>query len=126
MAAEMDSPLAVTSAESAVICIGPSRDPGRTISFFHGPGESPDIMGDGRGVTSTSALSIGDDKVEFGVEDMLEVPSIAAMARLKLGVRCMGSSGDFGAVRVASLEVRSLEALLEEADVTVYPGMRSV
>jgi len=68
MAEDMDSPLVVTNVESGARGIAYSRDEGRDASFFHGPGESPDMSGEGRGVTSVIALSNGDDSAEFGAE----------------------------------------------------------
>lgn len=84
----MDSPFDVTNTESAcVIGTISSRDVGRATNFFHGPGESPDISGDGRGVTSGIAFSIGEDNAEFGAEALL--PILLLKIFLILGARAM-------------------------------------
>lgn len=42
---------------------------------FHGPGELPGAIGEGRGVTSATALRAGDDQAEEGEGDpMVGVP----------------------------------------------------
>lgn len=91
MAEDMDSPVAVTRAESCVAGIASSIGAGLDTSFLHGPGESPDISGDGRGVTSDIAFSMGDDTTEFGAELRLVVlpklPKLPARTFFTLGVR---------------------------------------
>ena len=84
----MDSPLAVTRAESAVTIT--SWDVGLLVNFFHGPGESPDMSGDGSGVTSDRAFSIGEETTELGAEPRFELlPTLLAKMFLILGVRAM-------------------------------------
>jgi len=92
IADDIDSPLAVTRAESATLGIIYSRDVGREANFFQGPDESPDISGEGNGVTSAMALSMGDDKAESGAELICE-PAPLASAFLILGVRGGGAIG---------------------------------
>lgn len=83
----------------------PSREVGRLINFFHGPGESFDIKGDGSGDISAIALSMGDDRAELGAEPTIEVePILFARALLMLEFReivavdfkdCCGTSIEF-------------------------------
>ena len=121
----MDSPLAVTSAESAVIGIMSSREVGREVSFFQGPGESPVISGDGSGVTSAMAFSIGEDRAEFGAEPKFELlPTLLAKTFFILGVRGKEKVVDFVGILLDSLELRAVVFAL--ASVTVYPGIISV
>lgn len=88
IAEDIDSPLAVTKAESFLI--GIASMVGLVASIFHGPGESPDMRGDGRGVTSEIAFSIGDERAELGAEPRLVLlPKPPARAFLILGVRGM-------------------------------------
>ena len=90
----MDSPFAVTSAESPVKGIMTSRDGGRDVSFFQGPGESLDIRGEGKGETSAKAFSIGEDMVDPGVDTTFELlPTLLARMFLILGVRVRGRLG---------------------------------
>jgi len=96
-----------------------SREVGLLSNFFQGPGESPDINGDGSGVTSAIALSMGEDKAELGADVML--PALLAKTFLMLGVRAIPIC--FGAASEKSLEFRAVFAL---AAVTVQPGMISV
>jgi hypothetical protein len=122
MAEEIDSPFAVTRADSEVIGIMRSREAGRDTSFFHGPGESPDISGEGSGVTSAIAFNIGEDNAELGAEPKFELlPTLLAKMFFMLGVRAkeilVGILDD-------SLELRAVLFVL--AAVTVYPGMISV
>lgn len=125
MAEDMDSPFAVTSAESAVIGIMTSREVGRDVSFFHGPGESPDISGEGNGVTSAIAFNIGEDKAELGADPRLELlPTLLTKTFLILGVRPNEMSDDFVGNLADSLELRAV--LLALAAVIVYPGIISV
>src|SRR6185437_12810263 len=87
----MDSPLAVTNADSALIGIMSSRELGRDANFFQGPGESPDIRGEGRGVTSAIALSIGEESAELGADPIAELlPTLLANTFLTLGVLARG------------------------------------
>jgi hypothetical protein len=110
MAADMDSPFAVTSAESAVMGIMRSRDVGRDTSFFQGPGESPDIRGDGKGVTSAIAFSIGEDRAEPGRDPAFELlPMLLAKTFLMLGVRASGAIGILGVLATEGMRVDSLE-----------------
>ena len=106
IAAEIDSPFAVTSAESAELGIERSRRVGLETSVRHGPGESPDIRGDGKGVTSGIALSIGEDMAEL----VAELDKMFFM----LGVRAIDG---FVAICENSPELRAVAA------VTVYPGI---
>lgn len=105
----------MTSAESAELGTERSRRVGRDTSFLHGPGESPDMRGDGKGVTSGIALSIGEDKAELVAEPLL--PVLLDRMFLMLGVRVIAA---FGAIRENSPELRAVAA------VTVYPGMMLV
>lgn len=58
---------------------------------LQGPGESFDIIGDGRGVRSGIALSWGDDKAEFGAEPEYEFdPKLLARTCFILGVLAIG------------------------------------
>jgi hypothetical protein len=92
----MDSPFAVTRAASVVKLIIISRELGRAVSFFHGPGESDDNSGEGKGVTSAIALSIGDDKAELGAEPNPELlPMLLAKWLFMLGVRPTPGIGMF-------------------------------
>jgi hypothetical protein len=116
IAAEIDSPLTVTNAASALFGIAVSLDGGRT-SFLHGPGESPDISGDGRGVTSGIALRFGDDRAEPGRDPP---PTLLANTFLMLGVRAKIGRGT---ICEKSPDARAVCAL---AAVTMHPGMRSV
>ena len=110
MAADIDSPFAVTSAESAVMGIMLSRDVGRVTSFFHGPGESPDIRGDGSGVTSAIAFSIGEDIAEPGRDPAFELlPTLLAKTFFMLGVRARGAIGILDVLVTAGMSVDSLE-----------------
>lgn len=110
IADDIDSPFAVTSAESAVMGNITSRDVGRETSFFQGPGESPDISGEGKGVTSAIALSIGDDRAEFGAEPKFELlPTLLAKIFLILGVRVMPV---FEGMRINSCEERAVFSVL--------------
>jgi hypothetical protein len=123
----MDSPFAVTSAEFALTGIIRSRDAGRASSFFQGPGESPDISGEGSGVTSAIAFNIGEDNAEFGAEPRL--PTLLPNMCLILGVRVIGFIGmladfDFDGVRLNSLEPCAV--LFALAAVTVKLGFTSV
>ena len=112
----------MTSAESAVWGIVNSRDGGLDMIFLHGPGESPVIRGDGKGVTSgrAIALSIGEDSAEPDTEALL--PRLLAKTFLMLGVRDMPGFGV--AMRENSPETRAV--LLAVAAVTVQPGIISV
>ena len=105
----------MTSAESAVLGIARSRRVGLETSFLHGPGESPDIRGDGKGVTSGIALSIGEDIAELVVETLL--PMLLDKMFLMLGVRVIAA---LGAIRENSPELRAVAA------VTIHPGIISV
>ena len=96
MADDMDSPFAVTSAESEVGGIISSREVGRDASFFQGPGESPVISGEGNGVTSAIAFNMGDDKAEFGAEPKFELlPTLLEKMFFILGVRAKEKFADF-------------------------------
>jgi hypothetical protein len=123
----MDSPFAVTSAESAVMGIIRSRDVGRDTSFFHGPGESPDIRGEGKGVTSAMAFSMGEDIAEPGRDPAFELlPTLLAKTFLMLGVRASGAIGMLGVLVTAGMRVDSLElraVLLLVEGVTVQLGV---
>lgn len=115
----MDSPFAVTRTESAVIGIMSSREVGRGGSLFQGPGESPDMRGEGSGVTSAIAFSRGEDKAEFGAEPTLELlPTLLAKTFFMLGVRSRGGLVIiFEGVLIESLELHAVLVLL--AAVTV-------
>ena len=90
----MDSPLTVTSADSADMGSMCSREAGRDSNLFQGPGESPDKSGDGKGVTSGIALSMGEEKADGGAELRLELlPMLFANTFLILGVRVMRLDG---------------------------------
>jgi hypothetical protein len=121
MAEEIDSPVAVTSAESCMTGTTSSIEAGLDTSFLQGPGESPDMSGDGRGVTSDIALSIGDETTEFGAEPRLVVlpklPKLPAKTFFTLGVRGMGIELGAGCSSIGfGTGVMALAA------VTVYPG----
>jgi hypothetical protein len=106
----MDSPFAVMSAESAVMGNMLSRDVGRATNFFHGPGESPDMRGEGNGVTSAIAFSIGEDMAEPGRDPALELlPTLLAKTFFMLGVRARGAIGILGVLVTAGMRVDSLE-----------------
>jgi hypothetical protein len=118
IADDIDSPLAVTSAESVIGSVA-SIEAGLDASLLHGPGESPDMRGDGRGVTSDIAFSIGEDTTEFGAElRLVLLPKAPAKAFLILGVR--GTQMVFGAGCNSTGLGTGVIAL---AAVTVYPGM---
>lgn len=97
-----------------------SMEVGLEASFLHGPGESPDMRGEGRGVTSEMAFSMGEETTEFGAElRLVLLPKLLAKTFFTLGVRGMVivfgagcSSMGFGAAGVTAL-----------AAVTVYPGI---
>ena len=121
----MDSPFDVTRAESAVMGIMRSREEGRDVSFFQGPGESPVKSGEGSGVTSAIAFNIGEDKAELGAEPKFELlPTLVAKTFFILGVRSKPKDVDFEGIRFSSLELRDVVSAL--ASVTVYPGIISV
>lgn len=56
------------------------------MSFFHGPGESEDNNGEGRGVTSDNALNMGEETTELVAEPKL----CGTKVFLLLGVRSIG------------------------------------
>jgi hypothetical protein len=125
MAEDMDSPFAVTRAESAVTGIMSSREVGREVSLFQGPGESPDISGEGSGVTSAIAFNIGEDRAELGAEPKFELlPTLVAKTFFILGVRANEIFDDLVGSLVDSLELRAVVFAL--AAVTVHPGIISV
>jgi hypothetical protein len=63
-------------------------DPGLDAAMrFHGPGESDEIKGDGKGVISTIGPSDGDENAEPGDNDPARVVD-ADNAAFTLGVRC--------------------------------------
>ena len=115
----MDSPFAVTRAESAVMGIMRSREGGRDTNFFQGPGESLDIRGEGNGVTSAIAFSIGEDMAEPGRDPAFALlPKLLAKTFLMLGVRASGAIGILGVLvtlgmRVDSLELRAVLLFVE-------------
>jgi hypothetical protein len=125
MADEIDSPVDVTSAESAAPGNIYSLEVGRDASLLQGPGESPDVSGDGRGVTSAMALSLGEDIAELGAEPMLEFePTLVPRVCLTLGVR--EGCAVFDGRCWNSADTREADTLLSVADVTEYPGTMSV
>jgi hypothetical protein len=102
-----------------------SLDVGRDTNFLQGPGESPDIRGEGSGVTSAIALSMGEDKAEFGAEPNCEPePTLPARAFFMLCVRG-GGLIRFAGWLFDSIDCRTEEAL-SVAGVREYPGMISV
>jgi hypothetical protein len=131
MAEDMDSPFVVTRTESAGPGIINSRDVGREASFLQGPGESPVINGDGRGVTSAIALNIGDESAEFGADPPIfdADPRLLASACLILGVLlgifvgiCNAFEGGFW----SSPDLPADGALLSAGAVTEHEGLISV
>jgi hypothetical protein len=73
-----------------------SLEPGLEASVFQGPGESPGISGEGKGVTSAMALSMGDETAELGVDPKPELlPMLLANIFFMLGVRFTGCMGMF-------------------------------
>ena len=118
MAEDIDSPVAVTSAESVVAGKTSSIEAGLDTNFLHGPGESPDMRGDGRGVISEMACNMGDDTTEFGAEARFELlPKLLPKIFLTLGVRGIGIVFDGGCRSIGfGMGVIALAA------VTVYPG----
>jgi hypothetical protein len=125
MADEVDSPLAATRADSRAPDRIYSRDVGRDASLFQGPGESPDISGDGRGVTSAIEFSLGEDIAELCADPILEVElMLVPKACLTLGVR--EGSLVFDGLSWVSVFTREVETLLSVAEVTEYPGTMSV
>jgi hypothetical protein len=116
---DIDSPFVVTRAESAVIGSMSSCEVGREPSFLHGPGESPNMRGEGRGVTSAIAFNIGDDKAEFGADERLELlPTLLARTFFILGVRAKGILDDLvddleeDGIRLESFGLRSVVFVL--------------
>lgn len=91
IAERINSPLGVTRAVSPVSGVFlNSADVGLDPCRLHGPGESLDMTGDGRGVRSGIELSIGDDNAEFGAETVCEFdPMLLARTCLMLGVLAM-------------------------------------
>lgn len=88
------------------------------MSFFQGPGESPVISGEGRGVTSAIALNMGEDKAEFGAELKFELlPILLAKTFLTLGVLANVVLDGLEGILVESLEL--LAVLLVLAAVTI-------
>lgn len=85
MAELMDSPLVVMRAEFAVTGISRSHDFGPDISVFQGPGESEDWNGEGKGVTSCMAFSIGEETTELAADPQ----TLVAKDFLRLGEREM-------------------------------------
>lgn len=71
------------------------------MSFFHGPGESLHMSGDGSGVTSGIALSIGEENAELGAEAIYEPAKL-----LMLGVRGGGTPMRFDDRTVESVDFR--------------------
>lgn len=124
MADDMDSPLAVTNADSELI-VGTmsSREVGLEVSFLQGPGESPDMRGEGRGVTSAIAFSMGEDNAELGADPIPELlPTLLAKTFFTLGVLASGMLGRFGGgigIRDDSPESLPVPVLLLLAAVTV-------
>ena len=99
------------------------------MSFFQGPGESPDKSGEGNGVTSAIALNIGEDKAELGADPKFELlPTLVANTFFMLGVRASDMFVSFlnglDGILDDSLELRAVVFAL--AAVTVYPGITSV
>ena len=86
MAAAIDSPFVDTRTDSDNIVgrDGDSRDGGRAPSRFHGPGESLESNGEGRGVTSPMADITGLGTVELAAD--AEPKALARAEVLKLGV----------------------------------------
>jgi hypothetical protein len=75
------------------------------------------MSGDGRGVTSAIALSLGEDITELGAEPMLELePTLVPKVYLILGVR--EGSPIFDGRCWDSADTREVETLLSVADVT--------
>lgn len=90
-----------------------SRDCGRAMSFFQGPGESPVMRGDGRGVTSAIAFNMGEDKAEFGAEPKFELlPILLAKTFFTLGVLPNAVLDDLVGILVDSLELLALLLVL--------------
>lgn len=104
-----------------------SRDVGRDPNFFQGPGESPDIRGEGKGVTSAIAFNIGEDIAEPGRDPAFELLLILlAKTFLMLGVRASGAIGILGVLVTACIRVDSFElraVLLFVEGVTVQLGV---
>lgn len=86
IAEAIDSPLLVTSTDSELMVAREeevSLEGGRAWSLLQGPGESPDIKGDGNGVTSPMAVIMG-----LGTRELDAEPNPRPKAAdLKLGVR---------------------------------------
>jgi hypothetical protein len=89
IAASIDSPVLVTNTESSPILPIFSNDveliEDAAISFFQGPGESPESSGLGNGVISPSAAMMGLGTLLLLA---LPVPMLLARAALRLGVLC--------------------------------------
>lgn len=76
------------------------------------------MSGDGNGVTSAIAPSIGEDKAEFGAEPYVELlPTLLAKTFLTLGVLPNDMLDDLVGILVDSLELRAV--LLAVAAVTI-------
>ena len=121
IAEDIDSPFEVTRTESAAV-IGTvrSRDVGLETNFLQGPGESPERSGDGSGVTSAIAFSIGDETTDPGKE--LVLPMLLLRMFLILGVRSIPSLS--GAGRENSSDARLVLCAL--AATMLKPGLMSV
>jgi len=79
------------------------------------------MSGDGRGVTSGIALSIGEENAEFGAEVIYEPAKL-----LILGVRGGGPPMRFDGRIVGSVDFREEKPLGSVAGVREAPGMTSV
>ena len=93
-----------------------SREAGRDVSLFHGPGESPVMRGEGSGVTSAIAFNIGEERAELGADPKPELlPKLLAKTFFILGVRARGAILE-GALD-KSAEFRAVLLLLAEVTV---------
>jgi hypothetical protein len=101
-----------------------SREVRLEFSLFQGPGESPDMRGEGRGVTSAIAFNIGEESAEFGAEALL--PTLLASTFFMLGVRARDAPVGLEGIREGSGDSRSVFPVKVLADVIVQPGIRSV
>lgn len=94
-----------------------SRDVGRDMNFLHGPGESDDNNGEGKGVTSDIALNMGDEITELAAELTL----LGTKVFLVLGMHALG-------MLLALLNLRGEAGLRCNPEIAVKfePGATSV
>lgn len=75
------------------------RERGRVcVARIHGPGESPTASGDGRGVMSVNAFSIGEDTADPGESELVMLAVDSAVLSVAPGI----AMGAVAAVRMCA------------------------